>query len=374
METRFVASELKPALAPPLSTAGVIGWLRANLFADALSTILTLASLGALIWLVPDAYAFLIGKAVWVADNGKACAVPGAGACWAYVAKKLPYFIYSSYPEDQRWRVDVSLLVGAILIVWMLWLSAPKRGLAALLFFVVYPVVAFVLLYGAPWLGLPVVPTNLWGGIFVSLLVAIVGIVFSLPLGILLALGRRSELRFVRYAAIGFIEFVRGVPLITVLFMANTMLPLFVPEEWSPDRFLRPLIGVSLFAAAYMAEVIRGGLQAMPKGQYEGAKALGLNYGQMMRLVVLPQSLVLVIPGIVNTFIGLFKDTTLVAIVGVFDFLKTVETARLDPEWAGPTISATGYIFAALFYFVACFAMSRYSLGLERHLKEGRSR
>ena len=156
--------------------------------------------------------------------------------------------------------------------------------------------------------------------------------------------------------------------------MANTMLPLFVPEEWSPDRFLRPLIGVSLFAAAYMAEVIRGGLQAMPKGQYEGAKALGLNYGQMMRLVVLPQSLVLVIPGIVNTFIGLFKDTTLVAIVGGFDFLKTVETARLDPEWAGPTISATGYIFAALFYFVACFAMSRYSLGLERHLKEGRSR
>ena len=374
MDTRFVASELKPALAPPLSTAGVIGWLRANLFADALSTILTLASLGALIWLVPDAYRFLISNAVWTAENGKACAVPGAGACWAYVAKKLPYFIYSSYPEDQRWRVDVTLLIGAVLIVWMLWLSAPKRGLAALLFFVVYPVVAFVLLYGAQWLGLPVVPTNLWGGIFVSLLVAIVGIVFSLPLGIVLALGRRSDLRFVRYAAIGFIEFVRGVPLITVLFMANTMLPLFVPEEWSPDRFLRPLIGVSLFAAAYMAEVIRGGLQAMPKGQYEGAKALGLNYGQMMRLVVLPQSLVLVIPGIVNTFIGLFKDTTLVAIVGVFDFLKTVETARLDPEWAGPTISATGYIFAALFYFVACFAMSRYSLGLERHLKEGRSR
>jgi general L-amino acid transport system permease protein len=178
----------------------------------------------------------------------------------------------------------------------------------------------------------------------------------------------------VRIASIGFIEFVRGVPLITVLFMANTMLPLFVPEQFSPDRLVRPLIGVALFASAYMAEVVRGGLNAIPRGQFEAAQALGLRYPQMMRLIVLPQALTIVIPGVVNTFIGLFKDTTLVAIVGIFDFLRTVDTARLDPEWAGPTISTTGYLFAAMFYFVFCFGMSRYSLAMERRLAAGRNR
>jgi general L-amino acid transport system permease protein len=218
------------------------------------------------------------------------------------------------------------------------------------------------------------VPTNLWGGVFVSLLVALVGMVFSLPGGVLLALGRRSRLPAVRIASIGFIEFVRGVPLITVLFMANTMLPLFVPEQFSPDRLVRPLIGVALFASAYMAEVVRGGLNAISRGQFEAAQALGLRYPQMMRLIVLPQALTIVIPGVVNTFIGLFKDTTLVAIVGIFDFLRTVDTARLDPEWAGPTISTTGYVFAAMFYFVFCFGMSRYSLAMERRLAAGRNR
>ncbi len=221
-------------------------------------------------------------------------------------------------------------------------------------------------------LGLPIVSTDLWGGIVVSLLVALAGMVVSLPGGVLLALGRRSNMPAVRAISIGFIEFVRGVPLITVLFMANTMLPLFVPESWSPDRLLRPVIGVALFASAYMAEVIRGGLQALPKGQSEAGMALGLGYWARMRLIVLPQALTIVIPGIVNTFIGLFKDTTLVAIVGIFDFLRTVDTARLDPVWAGPTITTTGYIFAALFYFVFCFGMSRYSLGIERELARGR--
>ena len=170
------------------------------------------------------------------------------------------------------------------------------------------------------------------------------------------------------------LEFVRGVPLITVLFMANLMLPLFVPAALTPDRLVRPLIGVSLFASAYMAEVVRGGLQAMPKGQFEGAMAIGLSYWKMMRLVILPQALTIVIPGIVNTFIGLFKDTTLVAIVGIADFLRTVDNSRVDPVWAGPTISTTGYIFAALFYFVFCFGMSRYSLMIERRLAAGRKR
>jgi general L-amino acid transport system permease protein len=178
----------------------------------------------------------------------------------------------------------------------------------------------------------------------------------------------------VKFVCVVLIEFVRGVPLITVLVMANTMLPLFVPAEWSPDRLLRPLIGVALFSAVYMAEVVRGGLQAVPKGQYEGAMAIGLSWWQMMRLIVLPQALVTVIPGIVNSFIALFKDTTLVAIVGIFDFLKAVETARLDPVWAGPSISTTGYVFAALFYFVFCFGMSRYSMMMERLHSAGRKR
>lgn len=222
--------------------------------------------------------------------------------------------------------------------------------------------------------GLPRVDTGLWGGMTVTFLIAAVGIVFSLPLGVVLALGRRSRLPIIQLLSVIFIEFVRGVPLITVLFMANTMLPLFVPQEWSPDRLLRPLVGVALFAAAYMAEVIRGGLQAIPKGQYEGAMSLGLGYWNMMRLIILPQALRIVIPGIVNTFIGLFKDTTLVTIVGIFDFLRTIEATLVDPTWATPTTRATGYAFAAIFYFLCCWGMSRYSISVERRLAAGQRR
>jgi general L-amino acid transport system permease protein len=206
------------------------------------------------------------------------------------------------------------------------------------------------------------------------MLVATVGIVFALPFGILLALGRRSRLPIVRLASVIFIEFVRGVPLITVLIMANTMLPLFLPGDVTVDRLLRPLVGVALFAAAYMAEVVRGGLQAIPKGQYEGAQSLGLNYPQMMFFIVLPQALRIVIPGIVNTFIGLFKDTSLVSIIGIFDLIKAIEASRVDPAWAAPTVSSTGYLFAALFYFVFCFGMSRYSIAVERRLAAGQRR
>ena len=216
------------------------------------------------------------------------------------------------------------------------------------------------------------VTTDLWGGVLVTLVVSLVGIVFSLPLGVLLALGRRSTLPIVTALCTGFIEIVRGVPFITVLFMANFMLPLFLPEGWTPDRFLRPLVGTALFAAAYMAEVIRGGMQAMPKGQFEGAASVGLGYWKTMRLIILPQALALVIPGIVSNFISLFKDTTLVAIVGIFDLLRTIESAYNDPNWTSPTTSATALISAAAFYWVFCFGMSRYSQGVERRLRAGR--
>jgi general L-amino acid transport system permease protein len=210
------------------------------------------------------------------------------------------------------------------------------------------------------------VPTNLWGGILVTILVATVGIVFSLPFGIVLALGRRSRLPIVRMASVIFIEFVRGVPLITVLIMANTMLPLFLPGDMTVDRLLRPLVGTALFASAYMAEVVRGGLQAMPKGQYEGAMSLGLNYPQMMTLIILPQALRIVIPGIVNTFIGLFKDTSLVAIVGIFDLIKTIEASRIDPNWSAPTVSYTGYVFAACSTSSSAGACRATRIGVER--------
>ncbi len=212
---------------------------------------------------------------------------------------------------------------------------------------------------------------SVWGGFLVTLVIAVTGIAASLPIGILLALGRRSELPIVRMFSIIFIEFWRGVPLVTVLFMSSVMLPLFLPEGVTFDKLLRVLIGVTLFSSAYMAEVVRGGLQAIPKGQYEGAMALGLSFWQMMRKIILPQALKMVIPGIVNTFIGLFKDTTLVLIIGLFDFLGMIQNSFTDPSWASPVQSISAYLFAATIYFIFCFGMSLYSRDMERRLDTG---
>lgn len=393
----FVRAHFSPPLPPPQSDAGALGWVRANLFNGVVSSALTILSVAFILWVTPGLVRWLLIDAVWSAPDGDACRAPGAGACWAYVRAKLTFFTYGAYPRDQLWRVDATLLSGAALACWLLWPGARRKGAGAILFFVVYPVAGLILLHGMGDAsravvgalgdvmgsqavktfareGLPIIGTHLWGGLFVSLLVATVGIVVSLPAGVLLALGRQSPAPVLRFLCIVLIEVVRGVPLITVLFMANTMLPLFVPADWTPDRLLRPLIGVALFASVYMAEVVRGGLQAVPRGQYEGAMALGLGRASMMRLIVLPQALTIVIPGIVNSFIALFKDTTLVAIVGIFDFLRAIDTQRLDPAWNGPTISTTGYVFAAMFYFAFCFAMSRYSLMMERRLAFGRKR
>jgi general L-amino acid transport system permease protein len=293
------------------------------------------------------------------------------GACWAFVREWFSFFIYGPYPVAQRWRVDVFFGLLAFGIGWLLWLDAPRRDLGALFFFVILPIVSVALLRGFPPLGLPVVETASWGGLLVTLVVAAVGIVVSLPIGILLALGRRSKMPAVRLISVLFIEFVRGVPLITVLFMASVMLPLFVPPAWSPDKLVRALVGIALFSSAYMAEVVRAGLQSIAKGQYEAADALGLGYWTSLRFVILPQALKVTIPNIVNSAIALFKDTTLVFIVGIFDFLRTIEIARGDPRWATPVTSVTGYVFAALVYFVICHSMSRYAGGVERRLGAG---
>ena len=370
----YVRAAPEPDMPAPLLSRGALAWMRANLFSSLSSSLITLLMLLFALWTLVPLLEWATVKAIWSAPDGALCRARQDGACWAFIAQKWDYLRYGSYPASERWRVDVVEIVGAVLIVWLLWIGAPRRGLAAALFFVAYPVMTFLLLHGAPWLGLPIVDSGSWGGIFVSLLVALVGIVFSLPLGVLLALGRRSRLPVVKLASIVFIEFVRGVPFITILFMANNMLPLFLPDNWAPDRLLRPLVGTALFAAAYMAEEVRGGLQSMPKGQFEGAEALGLNFRLMTALVILPQALTLVIPGIVNTFIGLFKDTTLVSVVGMLDFLETMQNSFKDTVWAGPTIQTTGYAFAAIFYFVFCYAMARYSDATERRLAAGRRR
>jgi general L-amino acid transport system permease protein len=371
----FVRTTTIAPLPPPLAEAGAIGWLRKNLFSGPLNIALTVFCALFIVWLVPPLVKFLIVDAVWDGASRADCLArpdhPEMGACWAFIKERLNFFTYGFYPIDERWRVDVFFVLLAFGFGWMAWLDAPRRDLGVIYFFVAMPVASVILLLGFPVLGLSRVPTTSWGGVMVTIIVAAVGIVASLPIGIVLALGRRSRMPAVRLFSVIFIEFVRGVPLITVLFMASVMLPLFVPDTWSPDKLLRALVGVSLFASAYMAEVVRAGLQAIPKGQYEAAMAVGLGYWQTMRLVILPQALKITVPNIVNTTIGLFKDTTLVFIVGIFDFLMTIESARLDPNWATPVTSSTGYAFAAIFYLIFCYGMSRYARMIEVRLAVG---
>jgi general L-amino acid transport system permease protein len=371
----YVRAVPVPFMTPPPATVGAAGWIRANLFSSVGNGVLTVLILLALVWLARPIVNFLIVDAVWTGSDREACLAteshPVVGACWAFIADRFNYIIYGSYPIAGRWRVDVFFAMLAFGTAWLLWLDAPRRDMGAAYFFIVLPLASFVLLHGFEAAGLPVVDTALWGGVTVTIVVAAVGIVASLPIGVVLALGRRSELPAVRLLSTLFIEFVRGVPLITVLFMASVMLPLFVPDSWSPDKLMRALVGVALFSAAYMAEVVRAGLQAMPKGQYEAAYALGLSWWQTQRLIILPQALKLTIPNIVNSFIALFKDTSLVFFVGIFDFLETIQVARVDPKWSTPTTSATSYIFAAAVYFICCHSMARYAAGIEDRLSTG---
>src|SRR6266568_169730 len=372
---REAPAKLLPA---PVASTGVVGWVRANLFSSPGNIALTIICVALIVWIVPPLLRFFFFDAVWSGADREACLPsarnPEPGACWAFIRAWSSYFTYGFYPLGERWRVDLFFFLLAFGIAWLAWLGAPRRDIGAIYFFIVLPILSYVLLSGVPIIGLPDVPTSLWGGILVTIVVATVGIVASLPLGILLALGRRSEMPAVRLFSVTFIEFVRGVPLITVLFMASVMLPLFVPDRLAPDKLVRALIGVALFASAYMAEVVRGGLLSIPRGQYEAAQALALPYWRMMAFVMLPQALRVTLPNIVNTFIGLFKDTTLVFIVGIFDFLRTIEAARGDPHWATPITSVTGYAFAALFYFVCCYGMSRYSQNVEARLARAHRR
>ena len=358
-----------PELAPPAIEVGIIGWLRHNLFSSLSNTVLTLLALGLLYLLVPPLVQWALIDADWAGETREACT--GAGACWVFIRIWFWQLMVGLYTPDERWRVALAF---AILVAAAIPLFIPrfkqKAWLGAFLLFG-YPIIAYFLFVGDV-LGLPLVETPLWGGLFLTVVIAGVGIVLSLPLGIALALGRRSEMPVVRALSIAFIEVWRGVPLITVLFMASVMFPLFLPEGMNFDKLLRALIAVALFSAAYMAEVVRGGLQAIPRGQYEAAQAVGLGYWRMMALVILPQALKHVIPGIVNSFIALFKDTTLVLIIGLFDFLGMTQVARSNPDWLG--YASEGYVFAAFVFWMFCFSMSRYSQHLERKLETGHDR
>jgi general L-amino acid transport system permease protein len=366
----FVRREMAPAEPPPMRVHGIIPWMRVNLFSSPLNSVLTIIGAAiALLVLVPFLKWSLI-NAVWDAPTRDACAANTAGACWAFVKANLGQFIYGRYPDPERWRVNAFFVLLALGIVPLAIPSVPFKRFNLLYVFILFPIISGVLLYGGV-LGLPLVETAVWGGLFLTLVVSYVGMALSLPFGIILALGRRSAMPAVRIVCVFFIELCRGVPLITVLFMAGILLPLFFPTGVSFDKLLRALLGVALFASAYMAEVIRGGLQAVPKGQYEGAKALGLGYWQMTRLIVLPQAIKIVIPGIVNTFIGLFKDTSLVYIISIFELLSTVRNSFTNPEWATSTTPASGLLFAAVVFWIFCFGMSQYSQFIERRLNTG---
>ncbi len=381
-QTNFVRQEMLPQEPAPLSARGAISWIRQNLVATPKDAVLTILALFLLAWFVPPAVDWLFIKAAWFGTDRSVCATVAqggvqpdgwSGACWAFVGSKFEQFLFGRYPVDERWRPMVVGVLFVILLVPMLMPKLPHKGINAILLFGVLPVFSFILLPGGLF-GLPFVETALWGGLMVTLILSFVGIAVSLPLGIVLALGRRSKMPVIKMLCTMFIEIVRGIPLITVLFMASVMLPLFLPQGVTFDKFLRALIGVSMFASAYMAEVVRGGLQAIPKGQYEGADSLGLSFWQKMNLIVLPQALKLVIPGIVNTFIGLFKDTSLVSIIGMFDLLGIVRLNFSDANWASAVTPMTGLVFAGFIFWLFCFGMSRYSGFMERMLDKGHKR
>jgi general L-amino acid transport system permease protein len=417
----------RPQLAPPIIDTGALGWMRRNLFSSWGNGITTVVLVGAVGWILSNFLNWAVVNAVWTAPTGQDCR--GHGACWALIHEKYRYIFFGSFPYEQQWRP----LLAIIAMLAMLIVSSDRRNWNArlLLIWGVGSFVTFLLMFGQihisislilfvalgagglgmlmrgavgtpaevngwralaaigaiglilrvtgvlPAWSLPIAPfdyveTHLWGGLPVTIILATYGLLFAFPYGVLLALGRRSHLPLIKGLCVGFIELIRGVPLISLLIMASVMLPLFLPSGMTIDKFLRAQVAVILFAGAYIAEIIRGGLQSLPKGQFEAADAMGLNYFQKTTLIILPQALRVVIPPLINTFIGFFKDTSLVLIIGIFDFLNTANQALVDPNWAG--FPAEVYLFAAFVYFCFCFSMSRYAKYLEIELNKGTRR
>jgi len=357
-----------PAALAPRAPSDRIGWLKNNLFSSPLNTLLTILVAWLLLMSVPAILDWLFFDANFTADTAQECR-QSDGACWAFIAEKHRLILFGVYPYDEQWRPLLATLIligimicSAIRYFWKPWLG---------LMWVAALTAVAVLMWGGVF-GLSHVENDRWGGLPLTLILSTFGIAFAFPFGVLLALGRRSDMPAVKSLCIIYIELIRGVPLISLLFMSSVMLPLFLPEGFSIDKLLRAQIAIILFAAAYIAETVRGGLQAIPKGQYEGGDSLGLSYWQQMRLIVLPQALKVVIPPLVGIFIALFKDTSLVVIIGIFDLTQAAKAAIADAAWRGFSIEA--YVFIAAIYFIFCFAISRYSQGLERRLDTGYQR
>ena len=354
---------------PPVAVGGVLPWLKRNLFDGWANTLATLVVLAVLVWALPPMIRWGLLNAVFGADNAACRAVAETGACWGVVAEKYRLILFGRYPYAEQWRPLLAclLLMGAIVAscyrpFWRAWLF----GLWAVV------LVAFFVLMLGGWFGLSPVETSRWGGFPLTLLLSTVSLVVAFPLAVLVALGRQSRMVGIRTICVLYVELIRGVPLISVLFMASFMFPLFMPQGTTIDVLLRVLVGMTLFTAAYLAEVVRGGLQALPKGQVEAAQSLGLGYWQTTLMIVLPQALRLVVPAIMNTFIGAFKDTSLVTIVSLYDLTGALQLALGDANWR--KFFFEGQLFVAAIYFVFCYAMSRYSRWIEQHLNTGTRR
>ncbi|MBC7432597.1 MAG: amino acid ABC transporter permease [Rubritepida sp.] len=365
-----------PRMAPNLAT-GWLGWARANLFSGWFNSLITLALAFLLVKYIYGFIDWAFVNAVWSVPNDaagrpntQACRdLKGVGACWAVVREKHRFMLFGTYPYDEHWRPALACLLFVALYI----VSAMRRfwRKELVLIWAGMLTAIAVLMWGGV-LGMTFVPQDRWGGLPITLILATFGLAFAFPLAVLVALGRRSKLPAIKALCVLYVELIRGVPLISLLFMASVMFPLFLPEGVNIDKLLRAQIAIILFAGAYLAEVVRGGLQALSKGQYEAAEALGLSYWQKTGFIILPQALRLVIPPLVNTFIGFFKDTSLVLIIGIFDLLTAGKTAIIEPMWQGFAVEV--YVTVGLIYFVFCFAMSQYSGSLERELNKGRRR
>lgn len=342
-------------------------WARLNLFPTPFSAVLNLAVPGLAIWLLTLILPWALFDATWEGSSRADC--DGKGACWAFVVNRIAQFIYGFYPPDERWRVNLAMILLVVGLAALLIRAVPGKRISGALMLLAFPPVAFWLLKGG-FLGLANVSTAQWGGLMLTLVVGVSGIVLSFPLGVALALGRRSSLPVIHGFSAAFIELWRGLPMVTVLFMALVMLPYFLPAGLKLDSLGLAVTGIVLFQSAYLAETIRGGLQAVSKGQYEAANALGFGYWRTTVYIMLPQAIRIMIPGLVNNSIALLKDTTLVMVVGLFDLLNIVSAGSSDPLWLGT--AAEGHVFVGLVFWTMCFSMSRYSHRLERSIQSRR--
>jgi len=342
----------------PSSTKGATYWIRENLFSTPLNVALTLLGVMVLFWIIPPFVKWAYINANFAGSTREDCV--SGGACWVFIRMKIDMFMYGFYPSQLRWRINTVYALFFVLVLAFKYLKSP---LVKVILAHLYFIAGFFLVYGG-FFGMEAVPTDKWGGLMLTIMVAAVGIVAAFPLGVLLAFGRASHLPIIKSISVTYIEFIRGVPLITILFMSSIILPLFFPEGMSFDKLLRALIGIALFESAYIAENIRGGLQSIPKGQFEAADAIGLSYWQKMFLVILPQALKVAIPNLVGVSIALFQDTTLVLIIGLFDLLAMVRLSAADSYWLG--YETEGYVFVTFVFWIFCYSMSNFSQKLEK--------